>query len=191
MAQRRSVTILNKKRLVIAFIIFAAVMVLLCFRVGYIQIVKGDDYKRMAEAQQTEDAVIQAKRGCIDDRNGTHLAESIIKYSIWVRPSSIETAKTKEANNEKMQKVADKLSGVLDVSSKDIMDAVSGKSSVVKIVKYASASQADKVRKMNLAGIEITEQTKRYYPQGNFASQLLGSVTDDNEGLAGLELEYN
>ena len=71
------------------------------------------------------------------------------------------------------------------------MDAVSGKSSVVKIVKYASASQADKVRKMNLAGIEITEQTKRYYPQGNFASQLLGSVTDDNEGLAGLELEYN
>ena len=47
MAQRRSVTILNKKRLVIAFIIFAAVMVLLCFRVGYIQIVKGDDYKRM------------------------------------------------------------------------------------------------------------------------------------------------
>lgn len=195
--KNNSVTITNRRRLVFAFAFFALLMLCLCFRVGWVQIVDGDKYKSMAQAQQTQDDVVQAKRGMIVDRNDAPLAESTIRYSVWVRPASVNTSKNKDksvrdAENEKnMKELCSKLAGALDMDEDELYDKVKGKTNVVKVAKYESAETADKVRKLDMTGVEITEQTKRYYPNGNFASQLLGSVTDDNTGLAGLELQYD
>lgn len=195
--RNKSVTIKNRRQLVYAFVIFAVLMIALCFRVGWIQIVKGDEYSSMARAQQTQDDVVQAKRGAIVDRNNAPLAESTIKYSVWIRPASVNTSENKDKsvrdaeNEKKMKNVCSKLATVLDMDADEIYDMVKGKTNVVKIAKYESAETADKIRDLDLTGVEITEQTKRYYPNGNFASQLLGSVTDDNVGLSGLELQYD
>ena len=191
MSRGRRVTIANKKRLVIAFMIFAVVMVVLCFKVGYIQIVKGNEYKKMAAAQQTEDQTVDAKRGDIEDRNGNPLAVSITKYSVWVRPASIKTSSSKSKNDAKVKEVSKKLAEALDMDETEVEKKLSGKTTLVKLVNYADAEKADKVRKLDYACVEITEQAKRYYPQKNFASQVLGSVSDQNVGLAGLELEYD
>ena len=111
---------------------------------------------------------------------------------MWVRPSGvIGTAKDANEKKARLQQTADKLAGILKTDSEKIMEMISGDISLVKIAKYQEASVANKIRDAELDGVTITEETKRAYPLGNFASQLLGSVTDDNNGLSGLEQYYN
>ncbi|MGI6722411.1 MAG: peptidoglycan D,D-transpeptidase FtsI family protein [Anaerovoracaceae bacterium] len=184
MARMTPVSITNKKRLVIAFTIFCLLLVVLCIRVGYVQVVKGDVYKKKAIAQQTKDEVVEAKRGGIVDRNGEELAVSTIKYSVWVRPAAA-------ADKAEKEKVISRLAQILGMPQDEVGKKLSGKTALVKLAKYRSLSTADKIRKAGLPGVTITEETKRYYPLGDFASQLLGSVTDDNNGLAGVEQYYN
>lgn len=68
---------------------------------------------------------------------------------------------------------------------------VTKEQSLVKVSKGVDKETADKIREKELPGIEISEDTKRYYPLGSFAAHLIGSVTDDNVGLSGIELQYN
>ena len=181
---RRTVSITNKKRLIIAFTIFVVLVVALCVRLGYQQVVKGDTYKRKAVVQQTKDEIVEAKRGKITDRNGDELAVSAIRYSVWIRPSMIDDEK------EKVQ-VRKELAKILGMSEEEMKKKLDTKTSLIKVAKYQDNSVAEKLRKAKLTGVSLVEETKRYYPMGNFASQLLGSVTDDNNGLAGLEQYYN
>lgn len=191
MARRMPVTITNKKRLVIAFVVFCLVLTVLCVRVGYVQVVKGDDYKKKAVAQQTKDESVEAKRGEITDKNGEALAVSTVKYAIWVRPSAIKTSSDDAKNKVKLEEVESKLAQMLGVSVDELKKKIESGTNLVKVAKYQGREVTDKIRKADLDGVTITEETKRYYPLGNFASQMLGSVTDDNNGLSGLEQYYN
>ncbi len=183
---------MNKKRLFLAFVIFSVVMVLLCVRVGYLQIVKGEELKKKAVSQQTKDEIVEAKRGEITDRNGNNLAVSTLRYSVWVRPATVMSeGDTPEEKQTKLRETAATLSKYIDKSETDILAELSQNIPLVKIAKYQTNDTIKKVRKEELAGVSITEETKRAYPLGNFASQLLGSVTDDNNGLSGLEQYYN
>ena len=111
----------NKSRLVIAFMIFCIALVVLCFRDGYIQIVKGEEYTRMAMEQQTMDQLVEAKRGDIVDRNGNKMAVSTIKYSVWIRPASVmnserETQEARDAENaEKVETMVNGLAQILGI----------------------------------------------------------------------------
>ncbi len=195
------VPLTTKKRLVIAFTIFVTVMVCLCIRDGYIQIVKSSEYTKMAVAQQITDQVVEAKRGDIVDRNGTKMAVSTIAYSVWVRPSSImdstaDTEEEREAENQaKLQVVADGLAEILDLDAEDIMEDFNSGKTLVKVAKYLELATANEVRTFasenGIDAISISEESKRYYPLSTMAAQILGSVTDDNNGLSGLELYYN
>ncbi len=80
--KRKVPAVQNRKRLVIAFTIFCLVMVGLCGRMGYIQVVKGESLKKKAINQQMKDELVEAKRGEITDCNGNKLAVSTIKYSV-------------------------------------------------------------------------------------------------------------
>ena len=186
------VGVASKKRLVIAFGIFGLVVFGLCLRMGYLQIVKGDDLQKKAIAQQTKDELVEAKRGEISDCKGNKLAVSSLKYSVWVRPSGV----TAEAENDieaqdKLEETAARLAKIMDKDEEEILDQMSKKIALVKVAKYQPAEVADKIREEGIDGVSITEETKRAYPLGNFASQLLGSVTDDNNGLSGIEQYYN
>lgn len=183
---------MNKKRLFLAFVIFSVVMVLLCVRVGYLQIVKGEELRKKAVSQQTKDEIVEAKRGDITDRNGNNLAVSTLRYSVWVRPATVMSeGDTPEEKQIKLRETAAALSKYIEKSETDILEELSQNIPLVKIAKYQTNDTIKKVRKEDLAGVSITEETKRAYPLGNFASQLLGSVTDDNNGLSGLEQYYN
>ena len=85
----------SKKRIIIAFAIMYGVCMLLCFRVGWIQVVKGAEYSKMAIEQQTRDVPIAAKRGVIYDTNRKELAVSATCYSVWERPANVRSGKTK------------------------------------------------------------------------------------------------
>jgi stage V sporulation protein D (sporulation-specific penicillin-binding protein) len=191
----------NKSRLVIAFMIFCIALVVLCFRDGYIQIVKGEEYTRMAMEQQTMDQLVEAKRGDIVDRNGNKMAVSTIKYSVWIRPASVmnserETQEARDAENaEKVETMVNGLAQILGIDPQTIRDELDTDKTLIKIAKYQERDTADAIRawaaEENVSGVSISEETKRYYPMETMAAQVLGSVTDDNNGLSGLELYYN
>lgn len=177
----------NRKRIIIAFGLILACMVALAFRMAWIQVVKAEEYGDIAVRQQTSDIPLEAKRGSIYDRNGEELATSATCYTVWARPSDIN----KYYKEEKIAEYSNKLAVILDMKASEVKDKLGKKQALIKIAKYLDKETADKVKELEISGIEIAENTKRYYPLGNFASQVLGSVNDDNEGRSGIEQEYN
>ena len=180
-----------KKRLIIGFTLVCVLMSALFVKVGYIQVVHGAEYSKLAVEQQTKDMPISAKRGSILDRNGEELASSAVCYSVWARPAQVKSGNTDEQKEISVNKCVDTLAEILGMDKEEVRTLVTKEQSLVKVAKYLDKETADKVRDANIYGIEIAEDVKRHYPLGDFASQLLGSVTDDNNGLAGVELRYN
>ena len=185
--KKNAVSLTNKKRIAIGFIIIAVLMVLLAFRVAWIQVVNANEMTQKAVDQQTSDIPIEAKRGTIYDRNGKELATSVTCYSVWARPAQLAESK----QNKGIDKISEDLASVLEMDAADVKTKITKNQALVKVAQYLEKEDADKVRELKIAGIELSEDTRRYYPLGNFASQLLGSVTDDGTGRTGIELEYD
>lgn len=186
--------LLSRKRLIALFGVFSLVLLLLCVRTGYIQIVKGDEYSKMADAQQVNDEVVDAKRGDITDRNGQVLAQSTKCYSVWIRPSGLEMNDTEQDNVGAKDYVTEQLTEILKLDeeeSAELRAELDSDKNQIKVAKHLERDTADRIREAELTAVSITEETKRSYPLGDFASHLLGSVTEDNNGLSGLERYYD
>ena len=181
----------SKKNLIFVLGIVFFVMLLLIIRLGWIQIVRGEEYSEKALEQQTRDTPIEAERGTIYDTNGNELAVSVTCYTIWVRPTDVKSADTDEESQAKIENVTKKLSEYLDMEYDEVKELVTKEQSIVTVKKGIDKDTADKIREEDLPGVEIAEDTKRDYPLGAFASHTLGTVSDDNVGLSGLELQYN
>ena len=187
MAKLSPVNVKNKRRIAIGFLVLAVLMLLLAFRVAWIQVVQADELTEKAIQQQTSDIPIDAKRGEIYDRNGKELATSLTCYSLWVRPSEL----AENLDEAGIDKLAQDLSAIVDEEAADIKKNLTKDQALVRVAKELEKEAADQIRDMEVSGLELSEETKRYYPSGNFASQLLGSVTDDGTGRTGIELQYD
>lgn len=181
----------NKRRLIFLFVLICLVCVILTFRVGWISIVDNERYTRIATEQQTTDTPIPAQRGSIYDRNKKELAVSALTNTIWARPADFKAGKTKAEQKESLANAADTLSEILGTDRGDILKALTSEKTLVKVAKYVDDKKAKKIREAKLIGISIAQDVKRYYPYGKSAAYVLGSTTDDNVGLAGIELQYN
>ncbi len=170
------------------FIIFL-VQIVLIIRIGFIQFVQGAELQAMAYSQQTLNRTINPKRGRILDRNGKiELAVSASTETVSVNPTNIS------ANNK--QKVARALSEIFDLDYEKTLKKVSKKTSIEIIVKKVDKEKTDKLRiwlaENNITtGINIDEDTKRYYPYSTLASNIIGFTGSDNQGLEGLESYYD
>lgn len=184
---KKSVTVKHKKRIVLGFLLIALLMTGLTFRVGWHQIVRADELTQKARDQQTQDVPIAAKRGTIYDRNGKELASSITCYSVWVRPAQL-----KEAKSEKeIEELSVELAEITQVEQSTVLARLTREEALVKVARYLDKETAEKIRDMGISALQLSEDTRRYYSLGNFASQVLGSVNDDNAGRTGIELEYD
>ena len=170
------------------FIIFL-IQIALIIRIGFIQFVQGAELQAMAYSQQTLNRTINPKRGRILDRNGKiELAVSASTETVSVNPTNIS------ANNK--QKVARALSEIFDLDYEKTLKKVSKKTSIEIIVKKVDKEKTDKLRiwlaENNITtGINIDEDTKRYYPYSTLASNIIGFTGSDNQGLEGLESYYD
>ncbi len=181
----------SKHNLMLVVALIFGVLLLLAFRVGWIQIVRGEEYSARAIQQQTQDQTLKAERGVIYDANGEELAVSVKCYSIWVRPDSIRQGKDSEeiaANIQKTRQVLLKYTGVEEFKINKILYS---EENLLCVTRGLDKNTADMIRKSKAKGIEIVEDTKRSYPLGESAAHVVGSVNIDNEGLSGLELQYN
>ena len=177
----------KKKMRKILFISFL-IMVCLIVRIGYIQIISGKELSRLAYEQQTLDRKINPKRGTIYDATGKNiLAVSSTVETVTVNPVNIK--------NEDKEKVAKSLSDIFNLDYESILKKVKKRSSIETIAKKVNKEKTDELRKwMELnqitTGINIDEDTKRYYPYNNVASQVIGFCGSDNQGLDGIEAKY-
>ncbi len=169
-----------KKRVLIVLFLFFIVFVGLVGRLAFIQIINSGEYLQKAVEQWTRDIPVPSKRGIIYDRNGKRLAVSTTAYEIYVRPVAV---KDKDA-------VADALSTVLGMDKDFLMKKISAKSDTVIIKKKVDAEKVKKLREMDLKGIIFIDDNKRFYPQANFASYILGFNNNDNQGQEGVELTF-
>lgn len=189
--RNKDVRQLNRGRITLGFALIGIIFILLSIRLAKIMIVDADDLTQKAISQQTMDATIEAKRGIIYDRNGRELATSSICYTLYVFPGNFTFEKTEEEVDKNINLLCDTL-GITDEEKRaSVAEDLKAEGGIVTVKKYLSKEDAAAVRELGLPGIELAQATRRYYPLGNFASQLLGSVNDDNEGRTGLELEYD
>ena len=171
---------MKKKLLFVLFSIQLFVLVLIG-RVIYIQTVKADELQKMAYEQQTRDRLISTDRGSILDRNGTGIAVTETVNAISVIPAQI---KDKDY-------VSNYLSEVLEMEYDEVFEKVNQKVALVRIKTKVDSEIAMEIRKKDIEGIVVDEDVKRIYPYSNIASQVIGFVGKDNQGIIGLEAKYD
>lgn len=178
----------RRKRMKVWIFVACLIGVLFIGRIGWIQFVMGDELRQMAYTQQTLDRSVNPKRGTIYDATGKNiLAISSTVNTITVNPTNI-------SKNDK-EKVSKALSDIFDLDYEKVLKKVKKRSSIETIVKKVDKDKADELRiwmsENNITnGINIDEDTKRYYPNNNLASQIIGFCGSDNQGLDGIEAVY-
>ncbi len=151
--------------------------------------------KSLAINQWTSEVKIDAKRGRILDRNGRELAVSANVYRVDLDMNTLrDTMKEKKLSQDE---IAEKLSGALAMDKGEV-SKVLGKTlpgglplGSATLKRRIEKEEADKVRNLNLRGVLISADTKRYYPNNNFLAHVLGHTNSDGNGLTGVELNYN
>lgn len=179
---------LKRRMLVILIGVFVA-SVILIGHTGYIQFVQGPELQVKAKGQQSSERTVTASRGTIYDRSGKNiLAQSSTVETVTVNPVNIAA--------ENKEKVARVLSDIFELDYEKILKRVSKNSSIETIVKRVEKAKTDELRRWmqenNIySGINIDEDTKRFYPQSSLASHIIGFCGSDNQGLDGIEAKYN
>ncbi len=162
--------------------VIALFFVLIAVRLFYVQVLKGKWLQTKASEQWYRDLPLNAKRGEITDRNNVVVATSYTSYDVYVRPSMVKDS----------TKVAERLNAILGIDIDVLLKKITNKKvSEVSIQLQVDEITADAIIKEKLEGVLLSENTKRYYPFGDFATQVLGFTTIDNIGQAGLENYYN
>lgn len=184
----------KKSRILIVFIVL--IFLSLTIRLGYIQFVKGAEYKEAAYNIQTLNKIISPKRGTIYDSTGTKaLAISADVDTVTINPKSL---KMKDKTEFDYELLANKFATLFELDYETVYNKVTSDSSVETIVRKVEKDKIDELKEwINsddvkiTSGINIDPDTKRYYPYNNLAAQVIGLCGTENNGLAGLEYKWN
>lgn len=170
------------------------IFILLIGRIGFIQFVQGSSLKELAYQQQTINQIISPKRGNIYDSTGKALAISAQVDTITINPTKIVKNNDVDTKDYK-EKVAKGLSEIFELDYNEVLEKVSSKSQVETIIKKVEQEKVDQLKQWMeenkiTIGINIDEDTKRYYPYSTVASNVIGFCGDDNQGLSGIEAKW-
>ena len=169
-----------KTRLLTVLFAFVLCFVAILGRVFYLQIMKADYYTAKAKLQHEFTVTLEPRRGRILDKNERILAVSIQLKSLYAKPTQIDS----------VSQAARLLSPILDIPYHKLLIELKSKRNFVWIKRKLTPEQTKRVQKLGLNGIGFIEEFRRYYPNGNFAGQLLGYTGIDSQGLEGIENKY-
>lgn len=159
----------------------AAAVVLLGARLAYLMIVRSEYYADLAQDLHEREREIKAARGRILDRNGMVLADNRTVCTVSVIHSQITEP----------ERVIEVLSKELSLDEETVRKRVEKVSSIERVGKNVDKEIGDRIRNYNLDGVKVDEDYRRYYPYGSMASKVLGFTGGDNQGIIGLEVEYD
>ena len=194
---RRANRIIQTRSFVLMILMGVVMFVLLFFRLFDLQITRHEELQGKAVNQQTRRTVVTANRGTIYDAGGNILAISSSAETIILSPLEIDNAvnDTEDPVSWTKESLAAGLAEILGKDASAIrkrMDNVKSQYEVIQL--WADEDTAAKVRSYvdenKIAGVHLVADTKRYYPYGSLAAQVIGFVGDENTGLYGLEAYY-
>ncbi len=171
-------------RMKVILLIFVLLLILIVLRVFYVQII---DYKKLSDLASdlwSRNLPIEANRGQILDRNGVVLADNLTTTSLVLVPNQIKNKK----------EVTTKLAEILNISFDEMKEHVYKKTSIERVHpegRRLSYEVADKIEALHFDGVYLVKEAKRNYPYGSLLAHVLGYVGIDNQGLSGLELQYD
>ena len=170
----------NKKKIFVVFICAAAIILALVGRLVYLMVFDAQYYQKKAEALHEREREIKAARGESVDAGGTVLATNKTVCTISVIHSQVKDPET----------VIRELSAALEMDETTVRARVEKVSSMERIKANVDKATGDKIRNLELEGVKVDEDFKRYYPYNELASKVLGFTGGDNQGIIGLEVKY-
>ena len=172
------------KRIKISFLIMLIPLILIIGKILYIEIFEYYKLNKLAKNLWSRNLSIEADRGKILDRNGEILADNLTTTSLVLIPNQIK----------EKERAVKELSKILNVSYDEMKKHVYKKTSIERVHpegRRLSYEIAEKIEKIKIAGVYLVKESKRYYPHKDLLSHTLGYVGIDNQGLSGLELQYD
>lgn len=177
--------LVTKKRLLFILVFYSFLIIALLARVGYIQIIQGQELQKKALFQQNTSRFIDPLRGNIYDRNGNILAISVPVETVVANPEDIDKSK------ENLDLIARKLENILGISKEEVIKKLTNDSYYEIIKRKVDKDTANEIRdfakESKIQGICLVEDTKRYYPDKNLAAHVVGFTKSDGQGLQGIE----
>ena len=171
----------SSSRMSCLFLLFVALSLGCVARLAYMQIYMADEWSEAAAASRTISVELPACRGTIYDRNGNVLATSVDATTIYANPQEITD----------VESTAEALAEVLGGDASDYTDYLTQDTTFVYIVRQADEEDGEALEALGLTGIYFIDDSKRVYPYGEVAGQIIGLVGVDGDGLTGLELYYD
>ena len=174
----------NNERIVYVLIIFLLVLFIILFKVFYIQVFSYNKLSNLSDDLWSRNLPISSSRGKILDRNGNVLADNITYASLVIIPNQIKEP----------VKVAKTISSILGTSYNDMYKHVTKKTSIERVHpegRNLSSEVADRINSYGFDGVYLLKESKRYYPNNEMLSHVLGYTGIDNQGLSGIELLYD
>ena len=186
----------------VALVLILMLMVALCVRFAYLQLLDPNDYRMAALDQYTSSVTISAKRGTIYANDGsTELAVSATVYNCFISPYDIKQIEYDSSepvdSSRVLEDIAEGLSSILSVDKESIITKGQRTNSKYQVIKkFLTEKEEQAVRTFVVENkyekmINLEETTKRYYPNGTLAAHTLGFTGTDNQGLTGIEAYYN
>ena len=172
---------LSSRRLVVIFLTLLSGLAFLSFKVIYLQFLREHNLSRLATRQKNIVQQLPPHRGTIYDRDLHPLALTLEIDSIYANPAQIG----------QKEKTAQILSDILDISRQDLSRKLHRKGYFVWLKRWASEVEANRVKSLGIEGLGIVKESKRFYPNGELASHLLGIAGMDGFGLEGIEKRYD
>ena len=173
----------DNKRIEYTVRVLLCIAVVLVGRLFFLQIIDKSDLQAKNLSQVQVDRKLQSPRGTIYDRNGRPLAMSVVTKSLYADPKMI-----KQSPSE----VAELIAPYVTMSKEDIVKSLQEDTAFVWIDRMMEPEKSKAIAQLiedkNLEGLNFVEESKRYYPNGNLAAQVLGFVGTDDKGLDGLEM---
>lgn len=190
-----SKNLMHYKKLRVTLIVVILILLLLIVRIGFLQFVQGNYLKELAYNQQTINQIISPKRGNIYDSTGKALAISAQVDTITINPNKL-VKNSNDETKEFKEKIAKGLSEIFELNYDEVFEKVNSSSQVETIAKKVEQEKVDTLKKWMednkiSVGINIDEDTKRYYPYNTVASNVIGFCGSDNQGLSGVESKWD
>ena len=173
----------SQRRLLQLFAFLAAWALIVVARLVHVQLVKHDHYVARAQRQQERTLALNPVRGSILDVKSRVLAESVPAESIYADPQAI-------ANKREIARKLAKIQGI-GLTAREIESRLSGDGSFAWIARQLPLEVTAAVKKLQLPGIYFLESRRRSYPRASLAANVIGFVSVDGDGLAGVEHSFN
>ena len=171
----------SRRRLVALLVVLVLAFVAVIGRLADVQAISAGPYAALGLAQRVRAVILPADRGTIFDRNGSALAMSVPQSTVYADPSLVTAPATEAAA----------LAPVLGLSVATVRAALTRPGRFAYVARTVDDDTAAAVRALNLPGIALLSEPKRFDPAGPLAAPVLGGVGSDDQGLSGLEYQYN